>query len=31
MDAMLKSASFTEEELGEMSRDFRSWRKKKPK
>lgn len=31
MDAMLKHANFTEKELAEISRDFQSWRKKKPK
>ncbi len=31
MDAMLKRANFTEKELAEISRDFQSWRKKKPK
>ena len=31
MDAMLKRASFTEQEMEEISKDFRSWRKKRPK
>jgi prevent-host-death family protein len=31
MDSMLKKARFTDEELEEVVRDFRSWRKKKRK
>lgn len=31
MDAMLQRADFTDEEMNELSRDFRSWRKKKRK
>jgi hypothetical protein len=31
MDAMLRRANFTEKDLDGISKDFRSWRKKKPK
>jgi prevent-host-death family protein len=31
MDAMLKRAHFTDEEMADISQDFRSWRKRKSK
>jgi hypothetical protein len=31
VDAMLKAAKFDEKEIEEISKEFRSWRKKKPK
>jgi prevent-host-death family protein len=31
MDAMLKRANFTDEEMADISQDFRSWRKRKSK